>query len=33
VRARAIPPINVQVPWWTSGVTSHSKNWQIWCSP
>jgi hypothetical protein len=19
------------VPWWKSGVTSHSKNWQIWC--
>jgi hypothetical protein len=24
---------NLQVPWWKSGVTSHSKNWQIWCSP
>jgi hypothetical protein len=23
----------LQVPWWKSGVTSHSKNWQIWCSP
>ncbi|XP_051528292.1 pre-mRNA-splicing factor ISY1 homolog isoform X2 [Myxocyprinus asiaticus] len=36
VRARAIPPEmsrNLQVPWWKSGVTSHSKNWQIWCSP
>jgi hypothetical protein len=32
VRARAIPP-NLQVPWWKSGVTSHSKNWQIWSSP
>ena len=35
VRARAIPPEmsgNLQVPWWMSGVTSHSKNWQIWCS-
>jgi hypothetical protein len=29
VRARAIPPEmseNLQVPWWKSGVTSHSKN-------
>ena len=25
--------VNLQVPWWKSGVTSHSKNWQIWCSP
>jgi hypothetical protein len=35
VRARAIPEMsgNLQVPWWKSGVTSHSKNWQIWCSP
>ena len=37
VRARAIPPPemsgNLQVPWGKSGVTSHSKNWQIWCSP
>ena len=36
VRARAIPPKmsgNLQVPWWESGVTSHSKNWQIWCGP
>jgi hypothetical protein len=24
---------NLQVPWRKSGVTSHSKNWQIWCSP
>ena len=24
---------NMQVPWWKNGVTSHSKNWQIWCSP
>ena len=24
---------NLQVPWWKSGVTSQSKNWQIWCSP
>ena len=24
---------DLQVPWWKSGVTSHSKNWQIWCSP
>ena len=24
---------NLQVPWWKRGVTSHSKNWQIWCSP
>ena len=24
---------NLQVPWWKSGVTSHSKNGQIWCSP
>ena len=24
---------NMQVPWWKSGVTSHSKNRQIWCSP
>ena len=24
---------NLQVPWWKSGVTSHSKNWQIWCRP
>uniref|UniRef100_A0A8C7UMG5 Dynamin-1-like protein n=1 Tax=Oncorhynchus mykiss TaxID=8022 RepID=A0A8C7UMG5_ONCMY len=24
---------NLQVPWWKSGVTSHSKNWKIWCSP
>ena len=23
---------NLQVPWWKSVVTSHSKNWQIWCS-
>ena len=22
-----------QVPWWKSGVTSHSKNRQIWCCP
>ena len=35
-RARAIPPKNVRelagalVEEW---VTSHSKNWQIWCSP
>ena len=36
VRANAIPPEmfgNLQVPWWKSGATSHSKNWQIWCSP
>ena len=37
VRARDIPPPemsgNLQVSWWKSGVTSHSKNWQIWCSP
>ena len=38
VRARAPPPPHdmsgiLQVPWWKSGVTSHSKNWQIWCSP
>ena len=36
VRARAIPPGmsgNLQVPWWKSGVTSDSKNGQIWCSP
>uniref|UniRef100_A0A674DDL4 Tc1-like transposase DDE domain-containing protein n=1 Tax=Salmo trutta TaxID=8032 RepID=A0A674DDL4_SALTR len=36
VRARAIPPRNVQElagAWWKSGVTSHRKNWQIWCSP
>ena len=36
VRARAIPPElsgNLQVPWWKSGVTSHSKNWQILCRP
>ena len=41
VRARTIPPINVReiagalVEEWgnMSGVTSHSKNWQIWCSP
>jgi hypothetical protein len=24
---------NLQVPSWKSGVTSHSKNGQIWCSP
>ena len=24
---------NLQVPWWKRGETSHSKNWQIWCSP
>ena len=24
---------NLQVPRWKSEVTSHSKNWQIWCSP
>ena len=33
---RLFPPEmsrNLQVPWWKSGVTSHSKNWQIWCSP
>jgi hypothetical protein len=24
---------NLQVPWWKSGVTSHSNNWLIWCSP
>jgi hypothetical protein len=23
----------LQVPLWKSGVTSHSRNWQIWCSP
>jgi hypothetical protein len=37
VRARAIPPPemsrNLQVPWWKSWVTSHSKNLQIWCRP
>ena len=36
VRSRAIPPEmpgNLQVPWWKSGVTSHRKNWKIWCSP
>ena len=37
VRARAIPPPemsgNLPVPWWKSGVTSHCKNCQIWCSP
>ena len=36
VRARAITPEmseNLQLPWWKSGVTSYSKNWQIWCSP
>lgn len=36
VRAKPFPPEmsgNLQVPWWKSGVTSHSKNWQIWCSP
>ena len=36
VRARAIPSRNVQEltgAWWKRGVTSHSKNWQIWCSP
>jgi transposase len=35
VRDRVIPPemsVNLQVPWWKSLVTSHSKNWQIWCS-
>jgi hypothetical protein len=33
--ARAIPlkmSGNLQVPWWKSGVISHSKNGQIWCS-
>ena len=33
VRARAIPPEmsgNLQVLWWKSGITSHSKNWLIW---
>jgi hypothetical protein len=24
---------NLQVPWWKSGVTSHSKNGQFWCCP
>ena len=24
---------NLQVLWWKSGVTSHCKIWQIWCSP
>jgi hypothetical protein len=24
---------NLQVSWWKSGLTSLSKNWQIWCSP
>ena len=24
---------NLHVPLWMSGVTSHRKNWQIWCSP
>uniref|UniRef100_A0AAZ3QHD6 Transposase Tc1-like domain-containing protein n=1 Tax=Oncorhynchus tshawytscha TaxID=74940 RepID=A0AAZ3QHD6_ONCTS len=24
---------NLQVPWWKNGVTFHSKNWQIRCSP
>ena len=24
---------NLQVPWWKSGVRSHSNNWHIWCSP
>ena len=24
---------NLQVPWWKSGVTSHSKNWQLCYSP
>ena len=31
----SFPPLmsgNLQVPWWKTGVTSHSKNWQIWCS-
>jgi hypothetical protein len=37
VRARAISPPpemseNLQVLWWKNGVTSHSKNSQIWCS-
>uniref|UniRef100_A0AAZ3SVX1 Insertion element IS150 protein InsJ-like helix-turn-helix domain-containing protein n=1 Tax=Oncorhynchus tshawytscha TaxID=74940 RepID=A0AAZ3SVX1_ONCTS len=30
---RACRPVVRQVPWWKSGVTSHSKNCQIWCSP
>ena len=36
VRARAIPPRNVRElagALVKSGVTSHSKNWLIWCSP
>ena len=36
VRMGPFPPEmsgNLQVHWWKSGVTSHSKNWQIWCSP
>ena len=36
VRIGPFPPEmsqNMQVPWWKSVVTSHSKNWQIWCSP
>ena len=36
VRARAIPPRNVQElagAMVEERVTSHSKNWQIWCSP
>jgi transposase len=36
VKARVIPPEmsgNLQEPWWRSGVTSHSKNCQIWFSP
>jgi hypothetical protein len=36
VRARTIPPRNVRElvgALVKSGVTPHSKNWQIWCSP
>ena len=34
VTARAIPHRNVrELAWWKSGVTSHTKNWQFWCSP
>ena len=36
VKARAIHPEmsgNLQEPWWKSGVTSHSKNLEIGCSP
>ena len=30
IGGRGLGSGNLQVPWWKSGVTSHSKNWQIW---